>query len=150
MLFPRSGVHFSARKVDRSGVPLLKSNPIDNRKQKILEFEFHSRCLKICSLQGVKQNTCFAGDDNHGAHREWRARREKSRWGEYILMSGLKLSTRQQGNVQLILSPASVTKLEPYPVDCEITKDSFSVTPRIPSRSIPKFLMALKNVCYTS
>lgn len=56
MLFPRRGVHFSARKVDRSGVPLLKSNPIDNRKQEILEFEFHSRCLKIYSLQRVKQN----------------------------------------------------------------------------------------------
>ena len=28
----RRGVHFSARKVDRSRVPLLKSNPIDNRK----------------------------------------------------------------------------------------------------------------------
>lgn len=59
-------------------------------------------------------------------------------------MSGLKLSTRQQGNAQLILSPASVTKLEPYPVGCEITKDSFSVTPRIPSRSIPKFFNGLK------
>lgn len=64
-------------------------------------------------------------------------------------MSGLKLSTRQQGNAQLILSPASVTKLEPYPVGCEITKDSFSVTPRIPSRSIPKFFNGLKKTCAT-